>query len=80
MRRSGILLVMFVRTQNSIQNANCPCMSEVCKFLLMSVPLWSFLFSGSKLVRFLAKNQHNQRNLLYFVNPNHDDGSTTKDF
>ena len=35
---------------------------------IVSVRLLSSDFEGSKLVRFLAKNQHTQRKLLYFVN------------
>ena len=36
--------------------------------VVASVRLWSFFFVGTKLVRFLTKNNHSWRNLLYFVN------------
>ena len=37
-------------------------------WLLWQYGLWSFLAGGTKLERFLPKNQHTQRKLLNFVN------------
>ena len=41
---------------------------ETLVYILWQYRLWSFQTRGIKLERFLPKNQHTQRKLLYFVN------------
>ena len=39
-----------------------------CTYILWQYGFWSFLAGGTKLERFLPKNQHTQRKLLNFEN------------
>ena len=41
---------------------------QYCIFILWQYGLWSFQTGGTKLERFLLKNQHTQRKLLNFEN------------
>ena len=41
---------------------------QLAHYILWQYGLWSFQTGGTKLERFLHKNQHTQRKLLYFEN------------
>ena len=44
------------------------CRQQILHFTLWQYGLWSFQTVGTKLERFLPKNQHTQRKLLNFGN------------
>ena len=72
--QSGALnlrLAALVRTRltvNPSPRVNNHCRVHLCKCALWQYGLWNFQAGGTKLERFLPKNQHTKRKLLNFEN------------